>query len=297
MDWMQIFDGASSARKLRLLRLYRRNPRRMLVVPLDHPLTDGPIAGGGFGLNRLVGQLATNGADAVVLHKGSVRRVDPAWFTQMSLVVHMSASTAHAPGPDAKCLVATVEEALRLGADAVSVHVNVGSRQEARQIADMAVVAEACDRWNIPLMAMMYPRGPRVTDPRDPELVAAAVTVAAELGADLIKTYALESDVDMLRLTASCPVPILVAGGPRVGDEKALLEFVDSALRCGAAGIAMGRNIFESDNPAAMTRELARLVHGDVPPPAPVEFGVKNVKDMQDMNDMKEMGNREAHVA
>lgn len=291
MDWMQIFDGASSARKLRLLRLCRRNPRRMLVVPLDHPLTDGPIAGGGFGLNRLVGQLATNGADAVVLHKGSVRRVDPAWFTQMSLIVHLSASTAHAPDPDAKYLVATVEEALRLGADAVSVHVNVGSREEARQIADMAVVAEACDRWNIPLMAMMYPRGPEVTDPRDPALVSAAVTVAAELGADLIKTYALESDVDMLRLTASCPVPILVAGGPRVGAEKALLEFVDSALRGGAAGIAMGRNIFESDNPAATTRELARLVHGDVPPPAPVEFCMK------DMKDMKETGNHEAHVA
>ncbi|MEV0738760.1 hypothetical protein AB0I51_23060 [Streptomyces sp. NPDC050549] len=69
------------------------------------------------------------------------------------------------------------------------------SREEARGIADMAVVAEACDRWNIPLMAMMCPRGPRVTDPRDPELVSVAVTVAAELGADLIKTYALESDV------------------------------------------------------------------------------------------------------
>ncbi|MEV6174241.1 2-amino-3,7-dideoxy-D-threo-hept-6-ulosonate synthase [Streptomyces sp. NPDC051954] len=282
---MHVFDGASSARRLRLLRLHRHNPRRLLVVPLDHPLTDGTITGGGIGLNRLVGRLATNGADAVVLHKGNVRHVDPAWFTQTSLIVHLSASTSHAPDPDAKYLVATVEEALRLGADAVSVHVNVGSREEARQIADMAVVAEACDRWNIPLLAMMYPRGPRVTDSRDPALISHAVAVAVELGADLIKTYAIESDAEMLRLTASCPVPVVVAGGPRLGSRKALLEFVDGALRCGAAGIAMGRNIFESENPAATTRALARLVHGDVPPPAPVEFY------------SAETGNHETHVA
>lgn len=269
---MHLYNGSSGARRLRTLRLYRHNPRRLLLVPLDHPLTDGPISGGGAGLNRLVGRLASNGADAVVLHKGSTRHVDPAWFTQLSLVIHLSASTSRAPDPDAKFMVATVEEALRLGADAVSVHVNVGSREEARQIADMAGVAEACDRWNIPLIAMMYPRGPRVEDPRDAAMVSHAVAVAAELGADLVKTYALESDAEMLRLTASCPVPVLVAGGPRLGTEKALVEFVDTALRGGAAGIAMGRNVFESDNPAQTTRTLARLVHGDVPPRAPAEF-------------------------
>ncbi|MEU6227077.1 2-amino-3,7-dideoxy-D-threo-hept-6-ulosonate synthase [Streptomyces sp. NPDC047042] len=269
---MQVFNGTSAARRLRFLRLHRRNPRRILVVPLDHPMSDGPIAGGGTGLNRLVGQLATNGADAVVLHKGSVRYVDPAWFTQTSLIIHLSAGTAHAPDPDAKFLVSNVEEALRLGADAVSVHVNVGSREEARQIGDMAVVAEACDRWNMPLMAMMYPRGPRVTDPRDPAIVSHAVAVAAELGADLIKTYCIDSDVEMLRLTSSCPAPIVVAGGPRLGSEAELTAFVDTALRRGAAGIAMGRNVFESANPAETTRNLARLVHGDVLPPAPVEL-------------------------
>ncbi|WP_427925207.1 hypothetical protein [Streptomyces sp. cg40] len=84
----------------------------------------GPVSRPSTGLNGSVGQLATNGADAVVLHKGSVRRVDPAWFTQMSLVVDLSASTAHAPDPDAKRLVATVEAA--------------------RRTADMAVVA--CSR-------------------------------------------------------------------------------------------------------------------------------------------------------
>jgi 2-amino-4,5-dihydroxy-6-oxo-7-(phosphonooxy)heptanoate synthase len=232
-----------------------------MIVPLDHSLTVGAITSGGSGLNRLVGQLAVNGADAVVLHKGCLRFVDPCWFKQLALVVHLSASTVHAPDPDSKVLVGTVEEALRLGADAVSVHVNIGSRQEARQIADLAVVAEACDRWNVPVLAMMYPRGPLVDQPTDPALVAHAVTVAAELGADLVKTYYVGTVAEMVAITTASPVPIVVAGGPRMDGDQPLMDFVDAALLGGAAGLAVGRNIFEHPDPGALTRRLAERVH------------------------------------
>ena len=266
------FYGVSNPRLLRLSRLFRNNPQRTMIVPLDHSLTVGPIPGGGKGLNALVGQLAVNGADAVVLHKGNIRFVDPVWFKQLSLIVHLSASTVHAPDPDGKVLVGTVEEALTLGADAVSVHVNVGSREEARQIADLAVVAEACDRWNVPILAMMYPRGPKVVEPTDPELVAHAVTLATELGVDLVKTYYVGSVAKMLEITAASPVPILAAGGPRAGDHEALMDFVDAVLLGGAAGLAVGRNIFEDVDPGSLTRRLAERVHGDLVPAVPAEF-------------------------
>jgi len=266
------FYGVAAPRRLRLNRLFRNNPQRTMIVPLDHALTVGPIPGGGRGLNALVGQLAVNGADAVVVHKGNVRFIDPVWFKQLSLIVHLSASTVHAPDPDGKVLVGTVEEALRLGADAVSVHVNVGSREEARQITDLAIVAEACDRWNVPILAMMYPRGPKVTAPRDPALVAHAVTLATELGVDLVKTYYVGSVGDMLSITADSPVPILAAGGPRAGDHEELMDFVDSVLLAGAAGLAIGRNIFEDKDPGALTRRLAERVHGDLVPSPPAEF-------------------------
>ena len=155
--------NASFARGLRLRRLFRRGDGRLLVVPLDHSVTDGPLR---RDLNSLLGELAGTGVDAVVLHKGSLRHVDHRWFGDMSLIVHLSVSTRHAPDPDAKYLVAHVEEALRLGADAVSVHVNLGSPQEARQIADLAAVAGECERWNVPLLAMVYARGPQITDSR-----------------------------------------------------------------------------------------------------------------------------------
>lgn len=250
--------NASFARSLRLRRLFRRDDGRLLVVPLDHSVTDGPLR---RDLNALLGELAGTGVDAVVLHKGSLRHVDPGWFGDMSLIVHLSVSTRHAPDPDAKYLVAGVEEALRTGADAVSVHVNLGSFQEARQIADLAAVAGECERWNVPLLAMVYARGPQISDSRAPELVAHAATLAADLGADIVKTDYVGTPELMAEVVRGCPIPLIVAGGPRSADTGTVLTYVSDALRGGAAGVAMGRNVFQADQPGLMATTIARLVH------------------------------------
>jgi 2-amino-4,5-dihydroxy-6-oxo-7-(phosphonooxy)heptanoate synthase len=249
------------ARQVRLGRLARNEGGRLFVVPLDHAVSDGPIISPASGLDHLVGQLATNRVDAVVLHKGMLRHVDHRWFTTTSLIVHLSASTMHAADPDAKYLVATVPEALRLGADAVSVHVNLGSRDEARQIADLGAVAEECDRWNVPLMAMIYPRGPRIDNPKDPGLIAHAATVAAQLGADVVKTPYVGSAGEMSDVVRSCPIPIIVAGGPRFLGAAGLMSYVDDALATGVAGLAMGRNIFQAPDPGAVAGQVADRVH------------------------------------
>lgn len=260
--------SATFSSNVRLARLYRAGGPRLFVVPLDHPVSDGPIVPKAGGLDHLVGQLADNGVDAVVLHKGGVRRVDPARFTRTSLILHLSASTAHADDPDAKYLVASVEEALRLGADGVSVHVNLGSRWEADQIRDLGRVADACDRWRIPLLAMIYPRGPKIRDPKDPALVAHAATLGAELGADIVKTPYVGDPKAMAEIVESCPIPIVVAGGPRQSDPAALMSYVDSALRGGVAGLAMGRNIFQAPDPGRAAGQVAALVHRTATQPA-----------------------------
>ncbi|MCY9786947.1 2-amino-3,7-dideoxy-D-threo-hept-6-ulosonate synthase [Nocardiopsis sp. EMB25] len=255
-----MFSNSSFGRRLRTQRLFRHDEQRLLVVPLDHSVTNGPITGGNK-LNILVGQLATNNVDAVVVHKGSLRHIDPEWFTRTSLVVHLSASTMHAVDPDGKYLVSSVEEALRQGADAVSVHVNLGSLEEHRQIADMAAVADACDRWNVPLLAMVYPRGPKVADPQNTEMVAHAVSLAADLGADLVKTEYVGSVPDMLELTSNAPIPVIVVGGPRSRDDGRVLRYVEDVMAGGAAGVAMGRNIFQAPNPGEMAAAVAERVH------------------------------------
>ncbi|RKT55703.1 2-amino-3,7-dideoxy-D-threo-hept-6-ulosonate synthase [Saccharothrix australiensis] len=257
----------SSGRDLRLRRLFRRVPDRLFVVPLDHSLTDGPITGGPGGLSRLVCELAAGGTDAVVVHKGSARHLDPEVFLGTSLIVHLSAGTVHASDPDDKYPVATVEEALRLGADAVSVHVNLGSDGERAQISALGAVAEACDRWNMPLLAMMYPRGPRIADPLDPALIAHAATVAADLGADVVKSVYAGSPGAMADVVGSCPVPVIVAGGSARGDTASVVAFVEDALSAGAAGVAMGRNVFQAAEPGARARAVAEVVHRAAPSP------------------------------
>lgn len=249
-----------SARSLRLRRLYHHGPNGLMITPLDHSISDGPVVPKGGSIDRLTGQLAAGDVDAIIVHKGSLRHIHPDRFANLSVIIHLNASTDRAADPDAKYVVTGVEEALRLGADAVSVHINLGSTDERQQIGDFGRIADACDRWNLPLLAMVYPRGPRIENPRDPQLVAHAVTVAADLGADLVKTLFLGSVSEMLDLTAACPVPILVAGGPRCGEGE-LLGFVRDALAGGAGGVAMGRNIFQSPDPARLAAKVARLVH------------------------------------
>jgi 2-amino-4,5-dihydroxy-6-oxo-7-(phosphonooxy)heptanoate synthase len=251
--------NASFARRLRLRRLFRHGDGRLLVVPLDHSITNGPICRSG--LDDLVGELASAGVDAVVLHKGSLRHVDPGRFTGMSLIVHLSASTRHAPDPNAKYLVAGVAEVLRLGADAVSVHVNLGSEQEARQITDLAAVSEECDRWNVPLLAMVYARGPEIRDSRAPDLVAHAASLAADLGADVVKTEYAGTPERMTDVVRACPIPVVAAGGPRLDGPHAVLAGVSDILRGGAAGVAVGRNVFQASQPRQMAAAIARLVH------------------------------------
>lgn len=260
-------DNQTFGRGMRLRRLYRHGGERLLVVPMDHTVTDGPIVRRGR-VGPLVERLATHGVDGVVLHKGAMRHIDHRAFAGMSLIVHLSASTVHAPDPNAKYLVASVEEALRLGADAVSTHVNLGAEDEGRQVSDLATVADACDRWNMPLLAMMYPRGPRIENPRDPALIAHAAVLAADLGADLVKTPYAGGAAEMTDVVRCCPIPLLVAGGGRISSPATLMSYVDDMLQAPVAGLAMGRNIFEGDDPGALARLVADRVHSPaVAPP------------------------------
>lgn len=249
------------ARAVRMMRLFRHHPRRTLIVPLDHPVSTGVPATFHWSVDPLLADLTTAGVDAVVLHKGMLRHIDPGLFRRLSLILHLSASTACAPDPDAKCLVADVEEAVSLGADAVSIHVNLGSLDERRQLEDLGHVAQQCDRWNMPLLAMVYPRGPAIKDPRDPALVLHAAVLAANLGADLVKTEFAGSLTAMADVVAACPIPVLVAGGPKLADEEQVLEFVGTAIDAGASGVALGRNVFMSADPRAMATRIAHRVH------------------------------------
>lgn len=252
----------SYGKQLRMRRLFRHGGSRLFTVPLDHSLTDGPITTRD-GLNRLVESLSDGGVDCIVTHKGRARLLAPGVLRRTGLIVHLSGSTAHATDPNAKVLVGSVEEAVGLGADAVSVHINIGSPTEAAQLADLGKVAAACDRWGMPLLAMMYARGANIADPSGPQTLAHLASIAADLGADIVKMVYSGSIGTMREVVESSPLPVLVAGGSGRASVEKISEFVDEVVASEAAGLAMGRSVFHAAEPGKIAAAVAERLHVD----------------------------------
>lgn len=232
----------------------------MVIVPMDHGISIGPVAGI-VNLPDAVNKVAEGGANAVLMQKGMAKHGHRGYGQDIGLIIHMSASTSLGPDPNDKVQVCTVEEAIKLGADAVSVHINIGSETESDQLQKLGMVAESCDSWGMPLIAMMYPRGNKITNPNDPELVAHAARAGAELGADMIKTNYTGDPDTFNDVVEGCPIPVVMAGGPKTDTDREFLEMAAGAIEGGARGVAIGRNVFQHENPTAMTRALTLIVH------------------------------------
>jgi 2-amino-4,5-dihydroxy-6-oxo-7-(phosphonooxy)heptanoate synthase len=263
-----------SGRSLRLARLLKGDHEPLFLVPMDHTLTDGPFTDAQR-YDRLQNILAANGADAIVVHKGRLGLLSPLVYSQLAVVVHISASTRYAPDPNYKYQVGDAEDCLRRGADAISVHVNLGSVTEDQQIRMMANTADACDRVGLPMIAMIYPRGPGVKDRPPLETVMHAAALAADLGVDIVKLPLSGSVQDMTQVVASCPIPVVTAGGAQVSDGD-FNQFVANVMRAGARGIAAGRNIFMAADPAAKVREVRKILdshYAGAPIRAPLAVG------------------------
>ncbi len=247
-------------KRVRMERIINRETKRTIIVPMDHGVSSGPIAGL-TDMPKAVNSVAEGGANAVLLHKGIIKHGHRGYGRDIGLIMHLSGSTSLSPDPNHKVLVASVEEAIKLGADAVSIHVNVGADDEAEMLSQLGAVSESCMEWGMPLLAMMYPRGRKIESEHHVEVVKHAARVGAELGADIVKTN-YTGDVDSFKeVVKGCPVPVVIAGGPKMGSDREVLEMVAGAIEAGAAGTSIGRNIFQHKNPTKMVRAIAAIVH------------------------------------
>ncbi|WP_457548647.1 2-amino-3,7-dideoxy-D-threo-hept-6-ulosonate synthase [Archaeoglobus sp.] len=246
-------------KRIRLERIINRETGNTVIVPMDHGVSMGPIEGL-RDMPKIINAVAEGGANAVVLHKGMVVHGHRGYGKDIGLIVHLSGSTTLSPDPNEKVLVCSVEEAIRLGADAVSVHVNIGSKTEADQLKKLGVISKICAEWGMPLLAMMYPRGEGINQ-FDEKAVALSSRVGAELGADIVKTNFTGSVESFKRVVEGCPVPIVVAGGPKMKSVEDVLSMVKMAMDAGARGVAIGRNVFQAENPTLMTKAIAMIVH------------------------------------
>ena len=232
------------------------------MIPMDHGVSVGPIEGL-TDMDQTIINIAKGGADAVLVHAGIAKTID----TQtMGLILHLTGATSLTREPNWKMQLSTVREAARLGADAVSVHINVGSEHEQQMLDQFSHILDESDDLGLPVLAMMYPRGPGIQNEHSFPVVSHAARLGYELGADIVKTN-FTGDLESFReVVRSVRVPLVVAGGPKAKGESDALHLVSDSIRAGAAGVSIGRNVFQNRNPALMTRALVQIVHEGTSP-------------------------------
>jgi DhnA family fructose-bisphosphate aldolase class Ia len=234
---------------------------RIVVVAIDHPLYSWPCAGL-EDRHELIERAVAAGADAFIGAYGTLRDLASSFgAARRILKLDLTTVAVHTYPLTPYQLAWSIEDAARLGAEAVLTYVQVGGPGELEALCAAARVAAAADTAGLPYICECMPvQSQAFPDARDPLAVAAATRVAAELGAHVVKTT-LPTPASELAQSVAFGVPVIVAGGdPAEGPE--LLAGVHGAMQAGAAGVAFGRNVWGAADPPARVAELVAAVHG-----------------------------------
>ena len=257
--------------KNRLAHIFNPQSGRTVMLAIDHGYFQGPTTG----LERVDICILplVEYADTLMLTRGMLRSVVPA-STQQSVVLRASGGTSILKELSNEDLALDIEDAVRCNASAVAVQVFIGGEHERESIINMSTMVDRGMKFGIPTLAVTAVGKDMARDARYFRL---ATRICAELGAQYIKTYYVEPGFDTV--CASCPVPIVIAGGKKMPELEAL-TMAYKAIQEGAAGVDMGRNIFQSEAPTAMIKAVRAVVHGNETPTRAFELyqSLKNAK-------------------
>jgi len=228
-----------------------KSDKRSAIVALDHGALMGPQPGWEEP-SITIRAIVKARPDAVILTSGIAKRYGSLLEGKVGMVLSI---------PPTQNIEHAIEYALKLGAAAVKLFVSVGTNDELSNILRLWDVSTACYKHGIPLIAEMYPvKGEKIQNQFDEGIVAKYARIGMESGADIIKTFYTGNVKSFKEVTRSCPIPILVLGGEKKNDAQ-LLADIDGAMKAGAAGVAIGRNVWQHKNPTAMTRAIIGMIH------------------------------------
>jgi fructose-bisphosphate aldolase/2-amino-3,7-dideoxy-D-threo-hept-6-ulosonate synthase len=236
-----------------------------IICALDHGMTSPTFLEPLASIEERTTEAVAGGANVIMMSKGMIRRAQPAFERETSLALLLSASANAGEERPSVVRIAQVEEALRLGADAVVLFVALSGESEPGMIRTLAEVGEACDRVGMPFIAeaefpTTYARVEDLADAYGFEYLRRNVRLCAELGADIVKTNWPGDGQSFGKLVeATSGIPVVLAGGSRVPDRE-LLERMEAAVAAGGIGCSVGRNIFMHESPEALTRALSRVI-------------------------------------
>ena len=232
---------------------------RCLFMPVDHGYFQGPTRKLENPRDTL--EPIVEYADDVFITRGMLRScVDPE--NSKPIILRVSGGTS-VVGKDLanEGLTTSMEEAIRLNVSAVGISIFVGTEYEKDSLLNLAKLVDEGEKYGIPVMAVTAVG--KELEKRDARYLALASRIAAELGARVVKTYWCEN---FGKVTGGCPVPVVMAGGPKVDTNMEVFEFVYDGIQNGAVGVNLGRNIWQSENPVAMIKALRAIIHDDKTP-------------------------------
>jgi 3-hydroxy-5-phosphonooxypentane-2,4-dione thiolase len=250
----------------RLAQIFRPSTCRTVMLAIDHGYFQGPTTG----LERVDLSIVPllPWADALMTTRGMVRSTIPP-AARTPIVLRASGGPSVLRELSDEQIAVSMEDAARINASAVAVQVFIGGEFETQSVHNMTRLVDQGQRYGIPVLAVTAV-GRELT--RDARYLRLATRICAELGAHVVKTYYCDQDFDTV--AAACPVPLVMAGGKKLPELDAL-TMAYRAIEEGAAGVDMGRNIFQSDHPAAMIRAVGAVVHEHTKPQAAYDQHVR----------------------
>ncbi len=250
-------------KKIRMQRLRNPDSGRIFTVAVDHAPSYG-VLNGIEDIQAVIDRIAGAGPDAMVMMKGVAQRCFQPHAGRVALILKCSSLSPYHPQHDV--WVNPVADAVRLGADAIAMALTVGCPQQAQLMSNLGKLVHEAEQVGMPVIVHSYPNGELV--PPDEvysvQRVGYASRMVMELGVDLVKTFYTGSAETFAQVVEmASPALVVAAGGPRLDTDADVLHMASGVVRAGAAGITFGRNIWQSENPAAIIRALKQILHHD----------------------------------
>lgn len=239
-------------KQIRLERVMDRNTKKAIHVPMVHGVGMGPIEGIKDILNT-VDTISLGGANAVILHKGIVSAAHRGSGRDIGLIIHLTATT----NQGRQTQVTTVEEAVKIGADAISLRIEVGGDDEAEMLSLLGTTCRKAGDWGMPVTALMHPK-PLKESAKQLASLARAARIGGEMGADVVRVPYHKKFAEVV---GACPAPVMAIGGTAKSSPKALLEMAKGAIKAGGCGVSIGRAIFQYEKPGNMIKAISQVVH------------------------------------
>jgi putative autoinducer-2 (AI-2) aldolase len=244
MDW---------GMKNRLSQLVQKDGKA-LFLPIDHGYFQGPT----HSLERPGETIKSlwQYADALMLTRGVLRNcIDPA--ITKPVILRVSGAVSVIGDLANESIVTSVKEAVRLNASAVSMSVFVGTSGENKSLTNLGKLVDECEEYGIPVMSVTSVG--KELEKREARYLALVARISAEIGARVVKTYYCKDNFE--KVVNGCPVPVVIAGGPKTETQKEVFDFVYDGIQKGAIGVNLGRNVWQTEAPVAAIRALRAIIH------------------------------------